>query len=277
MTDVVADDGPGPSAEIGELEHVQLSRGIRVRQFQTRLHEATCLDAGEAQGKAKKLLRKGGFDYAPVHFEGKLQGYVAEEDLEADADDPVRSRLRPITDGIIVSGDAPFSELLRWLDAGFLFVLEGNRLTGFVTHADTNKHAARSYFYLLVSQVEVGLARLISSHFEAVDEALHLLAEDRRERIEARLRSDREKNLDADVVSYFEFCDLATVAGKTKAIRLGYSYNRWKSVTGSLTRFRNWVMHPCSRTRETYTIAKLIDLEGRLIELSAGIRKARQV
>jgi len=37
------------------------------------------------------------------------------------------------------------------------------------------------------------------------------------------------------------------------------------------------VMHPCSRTRETYTIAKLIDLEGRLIELSAGIRKARQV
>lgn len=59
MTDVVADDGPGPSAEIGELEHVQLSRGIRVRQFQTRLHEATCLDAGEAQGKARSSYAMG--------------------------------------------------------------------------------------------------------------------------------------------------------------------------------------------------------------------------
>lgn len=272
MVDVASASAHGSASSAVELEHVQLSRGIRVRQLQTTFDEATCLDAREAQGRAKRILHDGHFDYAPVLSGGDLLGYVAEADLKTESEEPVDSQVRPITSKSIVSGEASFHDLLRWLDSGFLFVLEGNRLTGFVTPSDTNRQAARSYFYLLVAEVEVGLARLIHAHFQSVDEALNLLSENRRERIQERRKSDRQENLDADVVSYFDFCDLTKVAGRTEAIRLGFSRNKWDDVTGSLTDLRNWVMHPTrSGLSRTYTIARLIDFEERLIDLSNRI------
>ncbi len=170
---------------------------IKVRQFQTLL-DATCLDAGMEAGEAKARLTEGRFDYAPVQRDGALVGYVAERELDAGSAEPVLAKLRPITPEIIVSADAPFHDLLRWLDCGFLFVLEGNRLTGFVTPSDANRQAALSYFYLLIGEVEVGLARLIRGRFEP-DEAVGLLSPQCAQAVEARMADDRRKNLDADV------------------------------------------------------------------------------
>lgn len=69
---------PRPSSEV---ELVHLSRAIRVRQFQTKLGEATVFDGAESEGKVKQVLRDQSFDYAPVQDKGQL-GYIAEADLE---------------------------------------------------------------------------------------------------------------------------------------------------------------------------------------------------
>ncbi len=259
---------PRPSSGVGL---VHLSRAIRVRQFQTKLADATIFDGAESQGKAKQVLRDQRFDYAPVQHEGQLLGYIAEADLEVDSAEPVSSCLRPVTPQMIVSGDALFHDLLRWLHCGFLFVLEGNRLTGFLTPSDANRQEARSYFYLLVAEVEVGLAHLIRDHFRPIEQALKVLPSGRQEKIEEKMRPDRSNNLDADPVSYFEFCDLTAVVGKTKDIRLGFSYKQWEKHTGSLVSLRNWVMHPVRGFTPRFSIAQLVDFDERLTDLSERI------
>ncbi len=107
-----------------------------MRQFQTPLQDATCLRLGQEQGDAKRLLEELRFDHAPVEDEGVPVGYVRTSDLLPDSTARVEGQLLPITTHMIVSGDAPFRDLLRCMNRKFLFVLEGNRLTGFVTPSD---------------------------------------------------------------------------------------------------------------------------------------------
>ncbi len=256
-----------------EVEYVQLSGSIRVRQFQTILTNATIFDATENEGAAKRALRERRFDFAPVRREGQLVGYVAEADLQDDGQEDDSARLRPITSQMIVTGDAPFHDMIRWLDCGFLFVLEGNRLTGFVTPSDTNKQPVRSYFYLLVAEVEIGMANLVRRHFDPLPSVLRVLSAQRRAEVESRMLCDRRQDLDADVVSYFMFADLMKVVGKTEAIRLGFTGEQWKKAMGSLDSLRNWVMHPSkgSITAE-YSIEGLVRFDERLLDLSERIR-----
>ncbi len=82
---------------------------------------------------------------------------------------------------------------------------------------------------------------------------------------------DRCNNLDADPVSYFEFCDLTTVVRKTEDIRLGFSDKQWDKYTGSLVGLRNWVMHPVSGFTRRFSIAQLVDFDERLTDLSERI------
>lgn len=256
------------------IDHAELSRAIRVRQFQTLLQDATCLRLGQEQGDAKRVLDGLRFDYAPVEHEGVPVGYVRTSDLVPDSDAPVESQLRPITPHMIVSGDAPFRDLLRWMDRGFLFVLEGNRLTGFVTPSDANRQEARSYFYLLLADVEVGLADLVRGHFKPVRSAMDELSEPCRREVNSRMERDCDQNLDGDVVSYFLFSDLVNVIGKTEELRLGFARKRWDKVTGSLVAFRNWVMHPArSGVTSEYSVERLTEFDDRLTELSSKIRE----
>ncbi len=245
-----------------------------MRQFQTPLQDATCLRLGQEQGDAKRLLEELRFDHAPVEDEGVPVGYVRTSDLLPDSTARVEGQLLPITTHMIVSGDAPFRDLLRCMNRKFLFVLEGNRLTGFVTPSDANRQEARSYFYLLLADVEVGLADLVRGHFKPVGSAMKELSEPCRKEVDARMAKDCDQNLDADVVSYFLFSDLLNVINKTKPLRLRFGYNGWKSATGSLAGLRNWVMHPArSGVTSAYSAEKLIEFDDRLTELSSKIRE----
>jgi hypothetical protein len=155
-------------------------------------------------------------------------------------------------------------------------VLDGNRLTGFVTPSDANRQEARSYFYLLLADVEVGLADLVRGHFDPVESAIGELSDGCREGVRERMERDCAQNLDADVVSYFLFSDLVKVVGKTSAIRLGYSRRQWDTLTGSLVDFRNWVMHPArSGVTAEYPIASLTGFDDRLTALSNSIHEHR--
>lgn len=256
------------------IDHAELSRAIRVRQFQTLLQDATCLRLGQEQGDAKRVLDGLRFDYAPVEQEGVPVGYVMTSELLSQSNEPVECRLRPIAPDMIVSGDASFRDLLRWMDRGFLFVLEGNRLTGFVTPADANRQEARLYFYLLLADVEVGLANLVRGHFKPVRSAIDKLSPSCRKGVSTRMERDCAQNVDGDVVSYFLLSDLVKVVGKTEEIRLGFTGGQWGGLTGSLVSFRDWVMHPARSDAATdYSIEKLTEFDDRLTELSNKIRE----
>jgi hypothetical protein len=245
-----------------------LSRAIRARQFQTPLSHALSVRPDEPQAEARSALDANRFDYAPVSTGGSPIGYVVARELSPQSSAPVEEQLRPIGPREIVSADAPFRDLLHWMDRGILFVLDGNELTGFVTPSDANRQEARSYFYLLLAEVEVGLADVIRDHFVPVQSALAALPESCSAEVQRRMEADRGKNLDGDVVSYFLFSDLVKVIGRTTEIRPGYSRHQWEATTGSLVDFRNWVMHP-SRTSMTSerSVAKLVKFNDRLNEL----------
>jgi hypothetical protein len=254
------------------LDHRELSQAIRVRQFQTPLEDAMCFAPHEAQKGVRCAMDANHFDFAPVQVEGQPMGYVVAGELNAADAAPVAAKIHPIVPADIVSADAPFHDLLRWLGRTPLFVLEGHRLTGFVTPSDANKQAARSYFYLLVAEVELGLASLIRDRFKPSSAAAALLSEDRRCAAENRMAKDRRRNLDSDVVSYFDFCDLLTVAAKTPSLRIGSpSRTHWEKRTGELVDFRNWVMHPTRGLTCEYPIDDLISIDDSLTELAEAI------
>lgn len=91
------------------------------------------------------MLRERNFDQAPVVDDGVPIDYVLARDL-AHTRGSFDAHVRPILPHALASDRAPLEEALPWLVVGgFLFVLSGRSLSGFVVPSDINKQAGRAY------------------------------------------------------------------------------------------------------------------------------------
>jgi hypothetical protein len=153
-----------------------------------------------------------------------------------------------------------------------LFVLDGRRISGFLTPSDLNKQPARLYFYLLIASLEMALAqslrRWAGPEEDRILESLPPLA--RARVLEARSES-RIDDVDADLIAFLSFSDILRAVGRNEEIRdpLGMRSARvWHDQTGGLTGVRNAVMHPArdllSRTRP---LSKFVDYDAVLRRL----------
>ncbi|MFU8874357.1 CBS domain-containing protein [Micromonospora sp. SL4-19] len=250
-----------------------IATAIRTRHLQTPIARVLCYGVDTPASDVAGALADAGFDYAPVTRDGEICGYVRRVDL-VDCSGPLAAQARPLTASRVIAGDTPLAALLPALrNAEFLFVVDGHDIVGIVSPADLNKQPARTYFYLLVSTLELTLAERTRGFFDDQDKALELLRESRRERIRERLAAEARDDVVADVVAAMDFTDLMNVVKKTEPIRSGfgsYSAGQWeKEVSAPLINLRHDVMHTV-RTLATdapSSLQRLIGLDDQLRKL----------
>lgn len=199
-------------------------------------------DAADAAGR----LREQRFDQAPVVDGDRILGFVLTRYLQPGR--RVADAMTPLGSGNVVSGDASIGRLMEWiLDPGFLFVLEGRDVTGFISVSDFIKQPVRGYLYLLLARLEIGLAGLARRRFPEQEEARALLTREAKRTVLKRYSGDREVGRETELLAYFGFPDLISVFTADDELRrtLGVlSRDEWIAAIDGFVALRNDVMHP---------------------------------
>lgn len=203
----------------------------------------------------------------PSATEIVIVGFVTRASAEAsDPDTPIQ--IQRLTSPCLVNADAAVGILLRRLTGvSMVFAVRDTGLAGFVTPSDLNKHPVRAHFYLLLADLEMTMAAEGRGRLQPdVDQALETLSPGRRAKVEDRHADAKSINLDADVLTAFEFVDLLTMVQKTGLHkRFGHhTPTSWRSATKGLPDFRDHVMHPTSDFLGRRTIADLVAIEEKL-------------
>lgn len=143
-----------------------IAAAIRTRHLQTPISRVLCYAADTPVHDVLEAMKEAQFDFAPVTREGDVCGYVRRADL-TDQPGILDPQIRPLTASRVIAGDTPLAKLLPALrKAEFLFVVDGHDIVGIVSPADFNKQPGRTYFYLLVSALELSLAERTREFFE---------------------------------------------------------------------------------------------------------------
>jgi hypothetical protein len=226
-------------------DYHELANSFHARDIAVPMALAYAVDIRASAADAHLQLRQRNFDQAPVIRDGAIAGYVLTDRLLDHA--TVSQALRPISEDCLVSSDASVAKLLDWMVMpGFLFVLDGHRIMGFVTVHDFNKQPSRAYFYLLVVSVELAIAEHLRARYRLEQHRIFDIAGPTAQRAKRRYEADVRDNVDADPISYLGFRPLLTAfAHDDHDLRaIGMRADEWRVEQESLIGLRNAVMHP---------------------------------
>jgi hypothetical protein len=226
----------------------EIADSIQVRHLQVPIEEALVLRQDEPSLEAAGRLSERNFDRAPVVTDGRVIGVAERTQLQAAAGSFVGEAYDRLDPSLLVSADAPVARLLGWLATSeFLFVLDGHDITGFVTSGDLNKQPGRTYFFLLLADVEMRLADLVRRRYAASPaEPLALLVPARATIVRARHATAQQADREPDYVAYFNLADLLRVVKNDRTLLATmqmHSRATWKHLTGSFPELRNAVVH----------------------------------
>lgn len=91
------------------------------------------------------------------------------------------------------------------------FVFQENKVVGLVTYADLNDAVARTALYLLISQLEIRLARLIRMGEKDIWTYIENLDEKRQERLRDLQDEMEEEDVVHDLVEHFTLSDVVEI------------------------------------------------------------------
>lgn len=187
-----------------EPQEARLSDVIRAGHVATPIAQAEFINQGEDGAAAYSRLSSMRIDQAPVKHNNHIVGWAQTSWLEPQT--RVKRPQHALGDSTLVAASAPFSQLLQVLGrSGLVFTVE-NGITGFVTPSDLERHAARTYFYLLISGIEMQLAALLQQ-IVSTDEVISSMAEGSLSRWEADSRAGRE----AAAIEYLDLHELVSL------------------------------------------------------------------
>ena len=159
-------------------------------------------------------------------------------------------------------------------DAAMTFVVDGHRVSRFVTPSDLNKHPARAHFYLLLSDLEMTLAGLVREHFADLNEAVDLLYPQSQGVVRKRFTSDQRNNVETDLVAGMDLAHLLRIVGRTKPLHTHFdavdeeTWDRW---THGFRALRDAVMHPALEfLGPSRSLADLVLAEAKIRTLLGG-------
>jgi hypothetical protein len=208
-------------------------------QMATALGGAVTVQQGESAKVARRRLVEARFDQAPVMDGRRVVGWVATDDL--DSHRIVRSAMISLEDCTLVSAESSTANVLQLLPGNkFLFVVGKDGLSGFIVHSDLDRHAVRSYIYLLIAGIEMLLSEIV--RYAIPDKQIVAsIRSDQRKRFE-QARTAKQETSPAE---YLYIDELVTLFVGTSCARDPRLWD--ESLTDLLTRvksFRNDVMHP---------------------------------
>jgi hypothetical protein len=225
-----------------------LSGTFQARHLAIPMEDAYCLEATGTVQDALRELTNRHFDQAPVVRNGVVEGFVLRSRLNGlNAEAQISSAERRIGPGAVVSADAPVGSLLGWVEEeGMLFVVEGRRLSGFITVWDFNKQPARAYFYLLIGKVEARLSEIVRRRFAPLlAEAFDAFGERRARQLKEYYQRQVLANVESDEIAVLGFSDLLHLAATDADIQtmLGAVSGSIRREQTGLVELRDAVMH----------------------------------
>jgi hypothetical protein len=243
----------------------------------TPMERVLAADVAENAATVATRMAVAAFDYAPVTRAGFLCGYVRQDVLAAGAR-TVGDVHEPLTAVALVAGDTPLATLLPALcRMAFQFVVEGESIGGIVTPSDLNKQAGRSYFYLLLAELEMEMAERVRAGFPDQEDVLTVLPAGRADGIRKRMGEERRDDVLPDVISALDLTDLLNLVKRSDVLaaalgsRSASAFDR--EVLRPITDLRHRVMHTV-RTMASdapASLAALMTVENRIRELMAAL------
>jgi CBS domain-containing protein len=236
-------------------------------QIATSIAGAVTVRPVESARVARQRLVDARFDQAPVMGDLRPVGWVATDDLKGHR--TVRSVMTPLNDCILVSAESPIATVLQLLPGNeFLFVVDKNGLSGFIVRSDLDRHAVRSYLYLLIAGIEMLLSEIVKS---AIPD----------EQIIASVRSDQKRrfeqayaaNQEASPAEYLYIDQLVSLFTQTSYARDPRLWD--EPLTDLLIRvksFRNDIMHPVRSLAASEDIEAIAHLPGWAAEVDDRLR-----
>ena len=223
----------------------RLSDSILIGHLQTPLDDATVLTPSTPVRSGLRELRRGNYDQAPVVEDGTPIGFVLAQDL-ARGRGNVENYVHPILPHALASESSPLEDALPWLDeTGFLFLLRGQTISGFVVPSDLNKQAGRSYLYLGLTALELRLADLVRVLSRERD-PLGALAPTAANAVRKRLAARTAANVEADVVAELNLAHLFQFVGADAPLlaRLRVSTpEEWEGLWKPVNELRKRIAH----------------------------------
>jgi hypothetical protein len=221
-------------ASVGDLWGV-----FHAGHISTPLEDAFTVGQNDSGPIAHRQLEEYRFDQAPVLFQGHVVGWVATEHLREAS--TVKSVMKRLDKSAIVSAEASMAGTLQLLGQHrFVFTAGESGLSGFIVPSDLDRHAARSYFYLLIAGIEILLSKIVEASTPVASIVGAMSPEMAQRYSEARAAAS-----EADPVEYLYLEELVNLFLESAyAADLRVWDGRCKSRLIEINRFRSIVMHP---------------------------------
>jgi hypothetical protein len=223
-----------------------LTKFFSASQISTAIDGSVSVESNDQAEVAYCRLTEARFDQAPVVDQGRPMGWVATIDLKRFQ--TVRPAMRSLDTCLMVSAESSIPGILQLIyEHKFLFTVGRQGISGFIVSSDMDRHAVRSYFYLLISGIEMLLAEIVKS---ATPE----------EQIVTCIRSNEKKRYDkargagqeSSPVEYLYLKELIELFNRTSYAQNPELWNeRLASYLLKIKSFRNTVMHATSSIAAT--------------------------
>jgi hypothetical protein len=236
-------------------------------QIATPIAGAVTVGLAEPARVARQRLLNARFDQAPVMDGLRPVGWVATDELKGHR--TVRSVMAALDECKLVSAESSIASVLELIPRSkFLFVVDRRGLSGFIVRSDLDRHAVRSYLYLLIAEIEMLLAEIIKSTVT-------------NDQIEASLRSDQKKRFDQaykanQETSPAEYLYIGELVNLFRQTAFASDPTLWDEyLTDRLNRvkrFRNEVMHPVRSLAALEDVESLANLPTWATEIADKLR-----
>jgi hypothetical protein len=229
-------------------------------------------------GQALEEMDRENIDIAPIREE-PVQRYV------------VRDRLRDIQDQVpltvaahavdvvhLVTGNLGLAEALDLLlERGFLFTIEGGRISGIITPSDTQRVPVSMVVFSLILAAEAGLNELIVALYGSEAAWMAHLSGPRLTQLEGRFDERQRRNAETTRLDLLMLEDRLTLVGKRASIwqALGFkSRGRFDAWAALLRRTRDALAHGGTVLDVEQDPAEALRLIRRVREFATQVWKA---
>lgn len=234
----------------------------------TDIKGAITVDRSEPATTAYRRLTELRFDQAPVISQDRIVGWVLASRLSEDH--AVNSVMTPLDNSAIISAESSIPSVLQLLGRhNFVFTADRDGLAGFIVPSDLDRHAVRSYFYLLIAGIEMLLSEIVKSAMPEED----IVATMRRS-MRKRYEQAHQANSEAHPAEYLYI-------GQLVELFLATSYEQdsglWDEPSVkrlvAVQKFRNSVMHPASSIAATTPPSQAAELASWAEEVAERLRQ----
>ena len=218
----------------------------KARDIQTRMDEhPTSIDVEESSKSAAERLDKFSYEQAPVTENGQVVGWILRSNIDASSESKVNFDLLDQAD--LISADAPLNDLLqRLMHQKLIFLVGATGIEGFAVQSDIERHVSRAHLYLLISGLEICMAKILSTNLSNPDVVIPKMSSQSKYYWDLASANDE----DANPIEYLDLNGLgeSLILEKQALIHLGLSAEQFKIYLRMLKNIRDWVAH--SNTQE---------------------------